>query len=143
MSPTSLLLTYGDRPRRWPLVGAIGDAAADGVGFEPTSPCGLAVFKTAALNHSATHPAAAPLYPILRGAGNASAATPNSPRRRASVWSVRHAANPPRIFRPAESLGRHPTLRCRNRVRRCTLVEFYQCNLHLRPRFVIEVDHMT
>ena len=28
----------------------------DGVGFEPTNPCGLAVFKTAALNHSATHP---------------------------------------------------------------------------------------
>jgi hypothetical protein len=31
---------------------------ADGVGFEPTNPCGLAVFKTAALNRSATHPAA-------------------------------------------------------------------------------------
>jgi hypothetical protein len=31
-------------------------ALADGVGFEPTNPCGLAVFKTAALNHSATHP---------------------------------------------------------------------------------------
>jgi hypothetical protein len=30
--------------------------AADGVGFEPTNPCGLAVFKTAALNRSATHP---------------------------------------------------------------------------------------
>ena len=29
---------------------------ADGVGFEPTNPCGLAVFKTAALSHSATHP---------------------------------------------------------------------------------------
>ena len=33
---------------------------ADGVGFEPTNPCGLAVFKTAALNRSATHPAAPP-----------------------------------------------------------------------------------
>jgi hypothetical protein len=31
-------------------------ALADGVGFEPTNPCGLAVFKTAALSHSATHP---------------------------------------------------------------------------------------
>jgi hypothetical protein len=29
---------------------------ADGVGFEPTSPFGLAVFKTAALSRSATHP---------------------------------------------------------------------------------------
>ncbi len=29
---------------------------ADGVGFEPTNPCGLAVFKTAAFNRSATHP---------------------------------------------------------------------------------------
>ena len=41
---------------------------ADGVGFEPTSPCGLAVFKTAALSHSATHPAARPVYLILRRA---------------------------------------------------------------------------
>jgi hypothetical protein len=32
-------------------------SVADGVGFEPTNPCGLAVFKTAALNRSATHPA--------------------------------------------------------------------------------------
>ncbi len=31
---------------------------ADGVGFEPTRGCPLAVFKTAALNRSATHPAA-------------------------------------------------------------------------------------
>ena len=29
---------------------------ADGVGFEPTVSCPTAVFKTAALNHSATHP---------------------------------------------------------------------------------------
>ena len=29
---------------------------AEGVGFEPTNPCGLAVFKTAALNRSATLP---------------------------------------------------------------------------------------
>ena len=29
---------------------------AEGVGFEPTAPCGAAVFKTAALNHSATPP---------------------------------------------------------------------------------------
>ena len=30
--------------------------SADGVGFQPTNPCGLAVFKTAALSRSATHP---------------------------------------------------------------------------------------
>ena len=29
---------------------------ADGVGFEPTEPCGSAVFKTAGINHSPTHP---------------------------------------------------------------------------------------
>lgn len=29
---------------------------ADGVGFEPTEPLSSTVFKTAALNHSATHP---------------------------------------------------------------------------------------
>src|SRR5438093_1330657 len=29
---------------------------AEGVGFEPTEPCGSAVFKTAALNHSAIPP---------------------------------------------------------------------------------------
>ena len=29
---------------------------AEGVGFEPTEPCSSAVFKTAALNHSATPP---------------------------------------------------------------------------------------
>src|SRR5215510_6676790 len=32
-------------------------ALAEGVGFEPTEPCGSAVFKTAALNHSAIPPA--------------------------------------------------------------------------------------
>ena len=31
---------------------------AEGVGFEPTEPLGSAVFKTAAINHSATPPAA-------------------------------------------------------------------------------------
>ena len=35
--------------------GGRGDMA-EGVGFEPTVPCGTAVFKTAALNHSATPP---------------------------------------------------------------------------------------
>ena len=35
---------------------ALEGVLADGVGFEPTNPCGLAVFKTAALNRSATHP---------------------------------------------------------------------------------------
>ena len=29
---------------------------AEGVGFEPTDPCGSAVFKTAAIVHSATPP---------------------------------------------------------------------------------------
>ncbi len=29
---------------------------ADGEGFEPPVPCGTAVFKTAAIDHSATHP---------------------------------------------------------------------------------------
>ena len=29
---------------------------ADGVGFEPTDACTSPVFKTGALNHSATHP---------------------------------------------------------------------------------------
>jgi hypothetical protein len=29
---------------------------ADGEGFEPTVPCGTAVFKTATINHSDTHP---------------------------------------------------------------------------------------
>ena len=29
---------------------------AEGVGFEPTRPCGLPVFKTSALDHSATPP---------------------------------------------------------------------------------------
>ena len=29
---------------------------AEGVGFEPTVPCSTAVFKTAALSHSATPP---------------------------------------------------------------------------------------
>src|SRR3954452_20864744 len=40
--------------------GAVGPSArwlADGVGFEPTRGCPLAVFKTAAIDHSATHPA--------------------------------------------------------------------------------------
>ena len=36
---------------------------ADGVGFEPTNPRGLAVFKTAALNRSATHPSLHPMQP--------------------------------------------------------------------------------
>ncbi len=29
---------------------------AEGVGFEPTNPCGLTVFKTVAIVHSATPP---------------------------------------------------------------------------------------
>ena len=33
-----------------------GSDMAEGVGFEPTSPFGEAVFKTAALNHSAIPP---------------------------------------------------------------------------------------
>ena len=33
-----------------------GNDMAEGVGFEPTSPFGEAVFKTAALNHSAIPP---------------------------------------------------------------------------------------
>jgi hypothetical protein len=32
------------------------DRLAEGVGFEPAVPCGTAVFKTAALSHSATPP---------------------------------------------------------------------------------------
>ena len=31
-------------------------SVAEGVGFEPTDPCGSAVFKTAAIDHSATPP---------------------------------------------------------------------------------------
>ena len=31
-------------------------AVAERVGFEPTVPCGTAVFKTAAIDHSATSP---------------------------------------------------------------------------------------
>ena len=38
---------------------------ADGVGFEPTNPCGLAVFKTAALSRSATHPLTEAISHIL------------------------------------------------------------------------------
>jgi hypothetical protein len=30
--------------------------AAEGVGFEPTEPCGSPVFKTGAIDHSATPP---------------------------------------------------------------------------------------
>ena len=44
---------------------------ADGVGFEPTNPCGLAVFKTAALNRSATHPQGPSGDTALRGARRA------------------------------------------------------------------------
>ena len=33
-----------------------GPLMAEGVGFEPTRPCGLLVFKTSAFNHSATPP---------------------------------------------------------------------------------------
>ena len=36
---------------------------AEGVGFEPTSPFEEAVFKTAALNHSAIPPESLPLQP--------------------------------------------------------------------------------
>ncbi len=32
------------------------EVIADGEGFEPPVPCGTAVFKTAAIVHSATHP---------------------------------------------------------------------------------------
>ena len=54
------------RYTKTPIAEAIGGCVAeyrrmwrawtDGVGFEPTNPCGLAVFKTAAINRSATHP---------------------------------------------------------------------------------------
>ena len=30
---------------------------AEGVGFEPTMPCGMPVFKTGAIDHSTTPPA--------------------------------------------------------------------------------------
>jgi hypothetical protein len=33
-----------------------GQTLAEGEGFEPSSPCGLPVFKTGAINHSATPP---------------------------------------------------------------------------------------
>jgi hypothetical protein len=70
---------------------------ADGVGFEPTNPCGLAVFKTAALNRSATHPAQSDQGIITRARrtksegrhpaaprNGAVAATPGEARRRRS-----------------------------------------------------------
>jgi hypothetical protein len=34
----------------------VGRALAEGVGFEPTVPCGTLVFKTSAFDHSATPP---------------------------------------------------------------------------------------
>jgi hypothetical protein len=34
----------------------VGWALAEGVGFEPTIPCGMPVFKTGAFDHSATPP---------------------------------------------------------------------------------------
>ena len=36
--------------------GSVSEMMAEGVGFEPTEPCGSAVFKTAAIDHSATPP---------------------------------------------------------------------------------------
>ena len=54
------------------LHGTAGDISlAEGVGFEPTNPGGLAVFKTAAIVHSATPPRAhsVPESPCLAEAG--------------------------------------------------------------------------
>ena len=39
-----------------PLSGKGATFLAEAVGFEPTMPCGITVFKTAAFNHSATPP---------------------------------------------------------------------------------------
>ncbi len=36
----------------------MSETVAEAVGFEPTNPCGLPVFKTGAFNHSATLPLA-------------------------------------------------------------------------------------
>ena len=60
-------------------LGMRDSALADGVGFEPTNPCGLAVFKTAALNHSATHPDQAAMPLALPGAKLATRAAPALP----------------------------------------------------------------
>src|SRR5262245_39582176 len=40
---------------------------AEGVGFEPTVPCSTTVFKTAALNHSATPPRSKTISYTIRG----------------------------------------------------------------------------
>jgi hypothetical protein len=73
---------------------------ADGVGFEPTNPCGLAVFKTAALNHSATHPASRAIYP----------ASPPVTRRLDPVFNrlqqIEYAAR--RVTPPAHGQFPHP-----------------------------------
>ena len=39
-----------------PSLPVVGWALAEGVGFEPTIPCGMPVFKTGAFDHSATPP---------------------------------------------------------------------------------------
>ena len=69
---------------------------ADGVGFEPTNPCGLAVFKTAALNRSATHPRTPTLSnPPDRRHDPTRPRAPGSRRRAATNPASRQSSIPP------------------------------------------------
>src|SRR5690606_24494819 len=61
---------------------------AEGVGFEPTDACTSAVFKTAAIDHSATLPSSA----FRTSASDRSATHPSSD---IEVSASRHAAAPP------------------------------------------------
>ena len=50
LKPCVAIVGYGGCNRK------IGGEVAEGVGFEPTEPLGSTVFKTAAIDHSATLP---------------------------------------------------------------------------------------
>ncbi len=55
-SPNHSAFAEGSHPNLCQRHITFGSDMAEGVGFEPTSPFGEAVFKTAALNHSAIPP---------------------------------------------------------------------------------------
>ena len=60
---------------------------ADGVGFEPTDACTSPVFKTGALNHSATHPSV--VEPYKRDCGHGKAATKPAISSSERRWTTR------------------------------------------------------
>ena len=77
---------------------------AEGVGFEPTVPCGTTVFKTAAIGHSATPPRREQVrrlptvFRVMpRAAGHTRPRLPPAAAARGKTAAIGHSATPPAV----------------------------------------------